>query len=221
MAVKVFIAGVTGYMGSRLCRELIRRRHEVRGLVRAGSESRVPEGCLPVRGDALDHKTFTEGLAGVHTFVQLIGVAHPSPTKAQDFRQIDLKSCEESLAAATANKIQHFVYVSVAHPAPVMKAYIEVRTRCEELIVRSGLHATILRPWYVLGPGHYWPYFLVPFYAAAQHIRPLRDTAERLGLVTVSQMIGALVCAIELPAEGLRVIEVPEIKRLRPLGRKP
>ena len=41
--------------------------------------------------------------------------------------------------------------VSVAHPAPAMKAYIEVRTRCEELIRTSGLHATILRPWYSAG----------------------------------------------------------------------
>src|SRR6266480_6178781 len=41
--------------------------------------------------------------------------------------------------------------VSVAHPAPAMKAYIEVRTRCEELIRTSGLHTTILRPWYSAG----------------------------------------------------------------------
>jgi uncharacterized protein YbjT (DUF2867 family) len=31
----------------------------------------------------------------------------------------------------------------------------EARTRCEEMIRESGLNATILRPWYVLGPGHY------------------------------------------------------------------
>ncbi len=78
-----------------------------------------------------------------------MGAAHPSPAKAQQFREIDLKSCPESLAAALANNVKHFVYVSVAHPAPTMKAYIEVRTRCEELIRTSGLHATILRPWYV------------------------------------------------------------------------
>jgi uncharacterized protein YbjT (DUF2867 family) len=61
------------------------------------------------------------------------------------------------VAAAEANRFQHFVYVSVAHPAPAMKAYIEVRSRCEEIIRASGLNTTILRPWYVLGPGHYWP----------------------------------------------------------------
>jgi hypothetical protein len=62
------------------------------------------------------------------------------------------------LKAAVANRVQHFVYVSVAHPAPVMKAYVEVRMQCEE----SGLNTTILRPWYV--PGHDWPYLLKPGY---------------------------------------------------------
>src|SRR6266513_1161546 len=68
--------------------------------------------------------------------------------------------------------------VSVAHPAPTMKAYIEVRTRCEELIRTSGLHATILRPWYVLGPGHYWSYLLKPFYWMARQIPASRAGAK-------------------------------------------
>jgi uncharacterized protein YbjT (DUF2867 family) len=79
--------------------------------------------------------------------VQLLGVAHPSPTKARQFREIDLRSCEQSVQAAVANGVRHFVYSSVAHPAPVMRAYVEVRSQCEEMIRASGLNATILRPW--------------------------------------------------------------------------
>jgi uncharacterized protein YbjT (DUF2867 family) len=35
-----------------------------------------------------------------------------------------------------------------------MKAYVRVRQECEEILRESGLACTILRPWYVLGPGH-------------------------------------------------------------------
>jgi len=63
-----------------------------------------------------------------------------------------------------ASDIKHFVYVSIARPAPVMKEYIQVRKECEEIITGSGLNASIIRPWYVLGPGHRWPYLLIPFY---------------------------------------------------------
>ena len=47
---------------------------------------------------------------------------------------------------------------------PMMKAYIQVRSECEAMIRESGMNATILRPWYVLGPGHRWPYLLLPVY---------------------------------------------------------
>ena len=208
---RVFIAGATGYLGSRLAEELVRRGHTVSGLVRAGSENRLPTGCQPVLGNALDRTTFEGKMAGADTYIQLVGVAHPSPAKAAQFREIDLKSCQESLAAAVATSIRHFVYVSVAHPAPAMKAYIEVRTRCEEMIRESRLPATILRPWYVLGPGHYWPYVLKPFYWMARQIPPSRAGAKRLGLVTLPQMISALALSVESPATGIRILEVPEI----------
>ena len=59
--------------------------------------------------------------------MQLVGVSHPSPSKAAEFRSIDLASGQSAVDAAKNAGVQHFVYISVAHPAPVMKAYIEVR----------------------------------------------------------------------------------------------
>src|SRR6266705_2314977 len=66
----VFIAGVTGYLGSRLAEELIRGRHAVSGLVREGSENRLPQGCRPVPGNALDRTTFSGKIAGTDAYVQ-------------------------------------------------------------------------------------------------------------------------------------------------------
>jgi uncharacterized protein YbjT (DUF2867 family) len=79
----------------------------------------------------------------------------------------------------------------------------------------SGLNATIVRPWYVLGPGHWWPYALVPGYWLAEAFPPTRELALRLGLVTVAQMVSALVAAVEHPASGLRIVDVPAIRAAR------
>jgi uncharacterized protein YbjT (DUF2867 family) len=208
----VFIAGATGYMGSRLSARSMARGHRVLGLVRAGSEAKLPVGCEAVVGNALDHATFARAVVGAKTFVQLVGVAHPSPAKGREFESIDRVSCEQSVLAAKAGGVEHFVYVSVAHPAPMMKDYIRVRSECEEKIVASGMRATILRPWYVLGPGHSWPYLLKPGYWVARQIPSMREGAIRLGLVTLEQMLGALVAAVETPpSEMVRVVEVPEI----------
>ena len=83
------------------------------------------------------------------------------------------------------------------------------------MIHRKQLNATILRPWYVLGPGHRWPYALHPFYKVMEWLPFARSAARRLGLVTLEQMVLALVEAVESPALGVRIVEVPEIRAAR------
>ena len=213
---RVFIAGGTGYLGRALGARLVGRGHEVRGLVRRGSEGRLPEGCERVVGDALDASSYAAALPPSETFVQLVGVPRPSPAKARQFREIDLVAGRASVEAARTAGIRHFVYVSVAQPAPVMKAYQAVRAEVESLLRDSGVSATVLRPWYVLGPGHRWPILLKPFYYTCELWPRTRETALRLGFVTHEEMVAALVRAVENPSEDFRVLTVPDIRAAAP-----
>ncbi len=208
----VFITGGTGYVGRPLITRLLERGHEVRALVRPGSEKKLPADCQPVFGNALDSNTYAEQIKPADTFVQLVGVAHSNPSKAAEFRNVDLASGEGAVQAANAAGVQHFIYISVAHPAPMMKPYIQVRSECEAMIRRSGMNATILRPWYVLGPGHRWPYLLLPIYKLMELLPSTRAGTTRLGLVTLEQMCQALLLAVETPSQGVRIVEVPEIR---------
>ncbi|MGH9557150.1 MAG: SDR family oxidoreductase [Terriglobales bacterium] len=210
--MKVFLTGSTGYMGQRLIALLVERGHRVRALVRAGSEKKLPAGCDPIVGDALDAGTYASSVPPADTFVHLVGVPKPNPWKGAQFRAVDLPSIRAAVAAASGARVQHFVYLSVAHPAPIMKDYIEVRTEGERLLRDSGMNATFLRPWYVLGPGHYWPYLLVPSYFFFELLPPTRARAQRLGLVTLEQMLNALVAAVENPPVGVRIMDVPQIR---------
>jgi uncharacterized protein YbjT (DUF2867 family) len=208
----VFVAGATGYIGRHTISALVARGHHVHALVRPGSESRAPAGCELVVGDPFDRETFARSVTRAETFLQLVGVPHPSPSKTRQFLEIDLRSATESIAAAKWAGIDHFVYVSVAQPAPVMKAYQSARAQAEQRLAVSGVRHTIVRPWYVLGPGHRWPYALVPIYWMLERIPSTRDSARRLGLVTLDQMVAALVDAVEHPPERSRIVEVPAIR---------
>jgi uncharacterized protein YbjT (DUF2867 family) len=214
----VFVAGGTGYIGRRLLPELLARGHRVRALVRPGSQARLPRDCEAILGNALERDSFAAQVAPSDTFVQLVGVSHPSPSKAAEFRAVDLASARASAEAAAAAGVRHFVYVSVARPAPFMTAYQEARREAEESIRTTGISATFLRPWYVLGPGHRWPHLLRPGYWLLERLPATRETARRLGLVTLSQMVAALVAAVEQPPEGVRVVEVEEIRRQKKKG---
>ena len=174
---------------------------------------------LFMTGDALKTDSYTEQVRGSDTFVHLIGVPHPSPAKAKEFREIDFVSTQVAVRAARGAGIRHFIYLSVAHPAPVMRAFIEVRAQCEAMIRASGMPATFLRPWYVLGPGHRWPYALIPFYWLLERLPPTRESAQRLGLIHLLQMINALVWAVENPAQDIRILGVPEMRNLPEVSR--
>jgi len=207
----VFITGGTGYIGQRLIPELIRRGHIVRALVRNGSEKRLPAGAIAVQGDALDASTFANAIAPSDTFVQLVGVAHPSPSKKEAFRKIDFASVRESVNAVRDSNVKHFVYLSVAQPAPVMREYVSVREEGEAMIRNLGINATFIRPWYVLGPGHRWPYLILPLYWI--WMLSNRDTAQRLYPVKLKRVIESMADAIDRPREGVRIIDARELRR--------
>ena len=209
------MTGGTGYVGSRLATKLHTRGFHVLVLSRPTSTSRVPPGIEAVIGDALDASSYRQFVQPGDTFVHLVGTPHPSPAKAAEFRRVDLPSIQAAVSAAASAGVAHFVYVSVAHPAPIMHAYIAVRREGEAAIAGAGLTATILRPWYVLGPGHWWPAALVPLYAAARLVPAWRPGAERLGLVTIGEMVGALAWAVEHPPAKAeqRVMDVPRIRK--------
>jgi uncharacterized protein YbjT (DUF2867 family) len=212
--MNVFITGATGYIGSRVIPALLERGHTVRALIRPGSEKKLARGAWPILGNALDAETFARVIAPSDTFVQLVGVAHPSPSKADEFQKIDLVSIRESVRAIRNSTIRHFIYLSVAHPAPAMKAYVAVREEGERLLRGSGVPSTFVRPWYVLGPGHWWPYAILPLYWFWGAFPSQRDTARRLYPVKLAQVVGAIVDAVEHPPSGVRVIEAPEMRRV-------
>jgi uncharacterized protein YbjT (DUF2867 family) len=211
---RVFVTGGTGYLGRPLITELLLRRHTVRALVRPGSERKLPAGAHLVVGDALDPASFTGKIPRGATVVHLVGTPHPNPRKAPEFTRVDFRSIEATVQACCSAGARHIVYVSVAHPAPVMQAYIAARQRGEDLVKACGVPATILRPWYVLGPGHWWPAVLIPLYAVLRWLPATRAGADRLALVTLSAMIAALVFAVETgPARAARIIGADEIRR--------
>jgi uncharacterized protein YbjT (DUF2867 family) len=95
-----------------------------------------------------------------------------------------------------------------------MKAFIEVRSTGEAMIRQSGIPATFVRPWYVLGPGHRWPYTILPIYLILEQVPKMREWVQRLGLITIQQMLTALIWAVENPPTGVRIVDVARIREL-------
>jgi uncharacterized protein YbjT (DUF2867 family) len=179
MALDILVTGGTGYIGRHLIPRLVARGHRVRVLARETSVQRVPAEAATVIGNALDAPSVAAALKAGDTIIHLVGTPHPSPSKAEQFEKIDLVSIRATVSATKLIDCKQLIYVSVAQPAPIMQAYLWVRALGEAMIREAGLTATIIRPWYVLGPGHWWPKALVPLYKLLEAIPATRAGALR------------------------------------------
>jgi uncharacterized protein YbjT (DUF2867 family) len=209
----VFVTGGTGYIGSRLIPALQARGHQIRAVVRPGSKQKLPPNAEAIEANPLVSDSYTDRISPADTFIHLIGTPHPSPAKARQFQEVDLVSVEIASKAAREAGVGHFIYLSVAQPAPMMQAYIKVRQRGEAMLRATGIPLTIVRPWYVLGPGHRWPYAIIPLYWLMAVLPPTRESSRRLGLVTIRQVLNSLVWAVENPPLEVRIVTVPEIRQ--------
>lgn len=210
----IFITGGTGYMGKRLIKQLVARGYDVTALVRKGSEHKLPKGVRAIVADVFDASTFQQWIPKAAVYVQLLGVPHPSPRKKAQFKEIDLRSVKSSADAAAAAKVSHFIYVSVAMTeSGLMKNYQAVRREGEAYLQTKALPCTFVRPWYVLGPGHWWPVLLLPVYGIAQLNEAWRKKAAAFSLVTIGQMLRILLKAIESPGMPRRIVEVQHIRK--------
>ncbi|MEP7318824.1 MAG: NmrA family NAD(P)-binding protein [Panacibacter sp.] len=148
--------------------------------------------------------------------MQLLGVAHPGPGKKEQFITIDLASVNASADAAKEAGVTHFIYVSVAQiRTSIMHDYQQCRALGEAAIRDTQIPATFIRPWYVIGPGHYWPLLFQPVFKIMEWLPPTANKAKALRLVTLKQMLNTLLYAVELePFAGTNIIEIDTIRRM-------
>ena len=200
-------------MGTRLIKALQNQEYVIRALVRKGSENKLPQGCEMITGNALDASSYQNKIEPLSTFVHLIGAAHPSPSKKEQFRKIDLVSIQEAVKATMHANVSHFIYLGVSqYPTKIMKDFQEVRAEGERLLLQTGLKTSFIHPWYVLGPRHWWPILLKPFLFIAKYAGK-KEAVENLDTVTLPQMIRVLLHAIKNPPEKNVVYDVAAIKR--------
>jgi uncharacterized protein YbjT (DUF2867 family) len=215
----VFIAGGTGYLGKRLIKILLNERYDVTAMARQQSVEKLPKGCKVVIGSPFNVSTYVDAIPTGSIFIHLVGVAHPGPKKKDLFYSIDLASLKVSVEAAVKTGVKHFIYVSVAQsPTKIMADYQEARKQGEKIILAAGLTSTFVRPWYVVGPGHYWPLMFQPVFKLLELIPKTSVKAKSLALVSLKQMLLTLRNVVaDPPKEINNIVEIQDIKKAKNL----
>ena len=190
------------------------RGHDVTALVRAASAKKVPAGCRVVVGNPLKADTFAESVRGHDTLVQLVGVPKPSPWKGRSFaRSMDPVRGRRLPPPVQPRSGTLCMSVSPIRPlscGTISPSAVTVRLRG---LRRRGCSRRFSGLGIFWVPEHWWPLALLPVYRVWNE-PATREAAMRLGLVSIREMLAALLWSIEHPPVKTRVIEVPEIWRL-------
>src|SRR6185503_595217 len=149
-AMKVAVAGGTGFVGRHVVEALRARGHSV--IVLARGSRGVPRGAEPVPCDLAREPVPAGALRGCDAVVNLAGIKREDGT--QTFEAVHVEATRRLLAACDAEGVRRFVHVSVVCSRPDARlAYHDTKWRAEEAVRASGLDFTILKPAVIYGPG--------------------------------------------------------------------
>lgn len=191
----VFLTGGTGFVGGNILKAL--RGHNVKGLVRS-AKSRLPEGVEPAVGDVTDTSSLTGIMNESDVVVHLVGIIEEKV--GVTFDQIIRGGTENVVNEAKSAGVKHFILMSAlgAHNDPRFP-YLQAKIRSEEILERSGIPFTIVRPSVIFGPGDGFVNALAGVVRGFPVIPVVGDGRARFQPVAVSDVADAFASIVGNP----------------------
>ena len=148
--MKLAVTGGTGFVGGRLLDKALEQGHHLRALARKPRRPR--KGVEWVEGSLEEGGSLERLVEGSDAIIHVAGVISASDPAI--FENGNVRGTLAMLAAATAAGTRRFVHVSsLAAREPGISQYGDSKARSEDLVRRSGLEWSIVRPPAVYGPG--------------------------------------------------------------------
>ena len=201
-AMKVFLTGGTGFVGSEVLRQLVAAGYIVRALVRKGSEDKlaVMQNVEVYPGDVTDAASLVNALAGCDAVIHLIGIIREFPGRGVTFNKMHVESTRHVLEAAAKQGVQRYLHMSANGTREHgITAYHRTKWQGEELVRASSLDWTIFRPSLIFGPGCEFVNMLASLVRKLPVVPVIGDGKYRMQPVDVKQVAASFVKALEMP----------------------
>ncbi len=151
----VAVTGATGFVGRHLVRELVKRGHSVRALVRdrkKAARTLSGVGVSQIEGDIFDAASMDDLARGADAMIHLIGIRREMPGGVT-FERMHVNATSAAVDAAQRAGVRRYVHMSALGARPeAASAYHQTKWKAEQLVRHSNLDWTIIRPSLILGP---------------------------------------------------------------------
>lgn len=150
--MRVGIIGGTGFVGSYVVEALLREGHEVRALVRSGSENKLISDAVTVVGGELgDAKSLRDVVEGCDAVIYNVGLLREFPRRGVTFEMAQYQGVVDTVAAMQDAGVRRLLLMSAIGVKDPGTTYQATKYRAEQHALSSGLDVTVLRPSVIFG----------------------------------------------------------------------
>jgi uncharacterized protein YbjT (DUF2867 family) len=151
--MRVAIVGGTGFVGGYLVEALLEAGHEVRALVRPGSESklRASQSVATVSGDLSSMQALQDLVGGCDAVIYNVGLLREFPGKGITFEQAQYRGVVDTIEAMQGAGVERLLLMSAIGVKDPGTRYQSTKYRAERHALASDRDVTVLRPSVIFG----------------------------------------------------------------------
>lgn len=197
--MKIFVTGGTGFVGREIVRQLLATGHEVRCLVRPGSENKLPvaDGLESCPGDATDPASLDGLLQTCDGAIHLIGIIREFPRKGITFEKLNFETAANLIRAAEKQGVKRFIHMSAnGCTENASTRYFKTKYQAEKTLMDSNLNWTVFRPSLIFGKEDAFTNLLAGIIRKSIVFPVIGDGQYRLAPVAVENVAACFVKAL-------------------------
>jgi NADH dehydrogenase len=210
---RILLTGAGGFLGREVLRRLLAAGNEVVALSRSPRRAEVAPGVIQLAADVASqawHPWADRCAAAIH----LAGIVREAPRRGDLFDRTHRAGTESVVIACRQNGIKRLVHVSaLGADRGAATAFLRSKWHAEEIVRRSGLAWTVLRPSLIFGPGDAFSAAVAGALRRLPVFPVFGSGAYVLQPVAVAEVAEAVVAAVDIGACAGEVVEIggPEV----------
>ena len=213
----VLVAGATGFLGSEICRQLISKNKNVKGLVRATSDSNKIAhlkqlGVETIEGDLKNKDSLKNALHGVSAIISTVS-STLSRQEGDSIQTVDDEGQNNLIDAAVSAGVSQFVYISFCS-MPGEYPLQTAKRKTEKHLQESGLDYTILQPTYFM---EVWLSPALGFDYPNAKATIFGEGKNKVSWIAIQDVASFAVASLDNPVAKNRIIELGGPEALSPL----
>src|SRR6266542_4441818 len=153
MAKKVFVTGASGFVGTEVMGEMLRRGYELVALVHRRKMAVEDRRVTSVQASLFDSAALARAMGGCDAIIHLVGIIMENKSAGVTFDRMHYQATKSVVDAAAMAGVKRYVHMSaLGTRSGAVSEYHKTKWRAEQYVRASGLDWTIIRPSMIHGP---------------------------------------------------------------------